>query len=377
MSNKNSSALITIRGLEVTFPLADGMVTALKKVDLDISNGEVFVLLGPSGCGKTTMLRTIAGLERPAAGTITVDGEIMTGNDNNIFVLPNERPMAMVFQSYAMWPHMDVFENIAFPLRSGRMRLPKEDVEARVEEVLELVEIGTLKRRAVTTLSGGQQQRVGLARALALRPKVLLMDEPLSNLDFQLQVQLRGQLRALMHQLKLTTVHVTHNQVEALEMGDRIAVMDRGSIVQIGDGYNVYNRPVNEFVARFIGEMNLIPAVVGQVDRGLATLKTSLGSFAATVPQGPALAVGERCHLGIRPADVLLVPSISDNNAVEAEVIGRRFVGDRLVFELRAGDVSLETATHHSTKLELGSSVHVHLPPERSIAVRQAQPKDI
>ena len=183
-------AVLQTRRLEAKFPLRDGVVHALRGIDLDIATGEFFVLLGPSGCGKTTMLRSIAGLERPTAGDIRIDGHHIFDAQNGVFVPPDQRPIAMVFQSYAIWPHMDVFENIAFPLRRGRLKMAREAVEERVGEVLEMLGLDALAARPVITLSGGQQQRVALARALALQPRILLMDEPLSNLDFKLQVRL-------------------------------------------------------------------------------------------------------------------------------------------------------------------------------------------
>ncbi len=188
-------AILKINDLEARFELRDSVVHALRGIDLEIEEGEFFVLLGPSGCGKTTMLRSIAGLERPSAGGIYIDGQPAFSHSDNVFVPPDRRPIAMVFQSYAIWPHMDVFENIAFPLRRGRTRLGQAELQVRVAEVLELLGLEALADRPVTTLSGGQQQRVALARALALRPRVLLMDEPLSNLDFKLQVRLRTQMR--------------------------------------------------------------------------------------------------------------------------------------------------------------------------------------
>ena len=299
--------MLTVRGLEKTFRLSDSEVPALDGVDFEVARGEFFVLLGPSGCGKTTMLRSIAGLERPDRGTIEIDGETVVSAAERRHVPPERRPIAMVFQSYAVWPHMDVYENVAFPLREGVRRLPKEEQRARVFEVLDLLALSGLADRPVTTLSGGQQQRVALARALALRPKVLLMDEPLSNLDFKLQVRLRVQLKELMHRLSLTTVYVTHNQAEAMETGDRIAVMDHGRMVQMGTPREIYRHPADEFVARFIGEMSLVPANLVDVTDGFATLESAIGqSPYALAPRENRLPAGARCFLGIRPEDMRL-----------------------------------------------------------------------
>lgn len=371
--------MISIRGLTAQYRMGKNTVTALDGIDLEIGHGQVFVLLGPSGCGKTTLLRCLAGLETPTAGHIEIDGEILSDADSGTFVPPEERPLAMVFQSYAMWPHMSVFDNVAFPLKAGRRRPPVNEVPKRVNDVLGLLGIDHLADRSVTTLSGGQQQRVGLARALALQPRVLLMDEPLSNLDFRLQVELRGQLRALMHELKLTTVHVTHNQAEALEMGDRIAVMDAGHIVQIGDPETIYHRPVDEHVARFVGDMNMIPGSVVRWSDGTAQVKTEAGTFLGMTAEGVVLPDGAHCLLGIRPGDVV-VPAPADadpNTCLVVTVTDRRFQGDRMVYGLKAsglktGTITLDVSTHHSVRLGIGSEVQIQLPPDSTIAVKPA-----
>jgi len=363
--------LISVRGLTAKYRLGRDTVTALDGIDLHIEPGQVFVLLGPSGCGKTTLLRCLAGLERPTSGQIEIEGAPLSDAETGLFIPPEDRPLAMVFQSYAMWPHMTVFDNVAFPLKAGRRRVPPHEVSDRVTEVLTLLGIDLLADRSVTTLSGGQQQRVGLARALALRPRVLLMDEPLSNLDFRLQVELRGQLRTLMHDLDLTTVHVTHNQAEALEMGDRIAVMDAGHVVQIGDPESIYHRPVDEHVARFVGDMNLIPGSVARWSDGTAQVLTASGTFLAMTADDTALSEGSRCFLGIRPAD-LVVPapeSASPETCMTVEIVNRRFQGDRMVFGLKAGDTTLEVSTHHSVRLGIGSTIQIQIPPDSAIAV--------
>lgn len=363
--------MISVRGLTAKYRLGRETITALDGIDLDIAPGQVFVLLGPSGCGKTTLLRSLAGLEKPTTGHVDIDDTRLSDAATGLFVPPEDRPLAMVFQSYAMWPHMSVFDNVAFPLKAGRRRLAAHEVPDRVNEVLSLLGIDHLSTRSVTTLSGGQQQRVGLARAIALRPRVLLMDEPLSNLDFRLQVELRGQLRTLMHDLDLTTVHVTHNQAEALEMGDRIAVMDAGHIVQVGDPETIYHRPLDEHVARFVGDMNLIPGSVARWSDGTAQVLTKSGTFLAMTADGASLPNGARCFLGIRPAD-LVVPapeSASPDTCLSATVTDRRFQGDRMVFGLKAGDATIEVSTHHSARLSIGTTVSVHIPPDSAIAI--------
>ncbi len=363
--------MLEISRLSKTFQFRDSPVRALDGVDLNIEKGEFFVLLGPSGCGKTTMLRSIAGLERPDSGAIVIDGESVFSDEGRNFVPPEHRPIGMVFQSYAVWPHMDVFENVAFPLRKGVRRLRGEDLESRTMEVLDLLGLAEMADRPVTTLSGGQQQRVALARALALRPKVLLMDEPLSNLDFKLQVRLRAQLKELMHRLELTTVYVTHNQAEAMETGDRIAVMDHGRIVQLGGPREIYQRPTDEFVARFIGEMSLVPANLIETSNGFAMLDSAIGRLRAAAPDTTRLAPGSPCLLGIRPEDLRLVAKDDDapENAVRGTIASRQFVGEAMVYTVRIGDVPVRAKLHHSVELADGDEVVLHLPPERCAAV--------
>ena len=365
--------MLTVRSLEKTFRLRDSEVRALDGVDFDVARGEFFVLLGPSGCGKTTMLRSIAGLERPDRGTIDIDGEPVVSAAERRHVPPEHRPIAMVFQSYAVWPHMDVYENVAFPLREGVRRLPRDEQRARVYEVLDLLALSGLADRPVTTLSGGQQQRVALARALALRPKVLLMDEPLSNLDFKLQLRLRAQLKELMHRLDLTTVYVTHNQAEAMETGDRIAVMDHGRMVQIGTPREVYRHPLDEFVARFIGDMNLVPATLSGTADGFAVLDSEIGRFRAAIRDGAGPPPGWRCFLGIRPEDIALENGDAPaGNAVRAAVVGRRFVGEGMVYSLRAGSLALRVKLHHSVELGEGDEVPLHFPARHCAVVAPA-----
>ena len=362
--------MLTVRGLEKTFRLSDSEVRALDGVDFEVARGEFFVLLGPSGCGKTTMLRSIAGLERPDRGTIEIDGETVVSASERRHVPPERRPIAMVFQSYAVWPHMDVYENVAFPLREGVRRLPKEEQSARVCDVLDLLALSSLSDRPVTTLSGGQQQRVALARALALQPNVLLMDEPLSNLDFKLQLRLRAQLKELMHRLGLTTVYVTHNQAEAMETGDRIAVMDRGRMVQIGTPREVYRHPADEFVARFIGEMSLVPANLVDVTDGFATLDSAIGRVRALAPREKRLSAGARCFFGIRPEDMRLADrDAATGNTIECEVTARQFVGEAMVYTVSMGSVKLRVKLHHSVELGEGRKVCLHMPPEHCSVV--------
>ncbi|MCW2976203.1 MAG: Carbohydrate transporter ATP-binding protein family [Actinomycetia bacterium] len=274
---------------------------AVKGLSLTIAEGELLVLVGPSGCGKTTALRMIAGLEDITDGDLYIDGRRM--ND----VLERDRDIAMVFQSYALYPHMTVAQNIAFSLRLGKR--PKQEIRERVKETATLLGLENLLDRRPKQLSGGQRQRVAMGRAIIRQPRVFLMDEPLSNLDAQLRVQMRGEIEALQKRLGVTTVYVTHDQVEALTMGDRIAVMREGLLQQIGGPTEVYDRPANLFVAGFIGSppMNLAQATLDVGDGGTVV---HLGSAALPVPaeiareQGLDAWIGRRVVVGIRPEDL-------------------------------------------------------------------------
>ena len=272
-----------------------GSVVAVDDVSLTVLGGELFVLLGPSGCGKTTTLRIIAGLETPTTGRVYFDGVDVTD------VPPGRRNVGMVFQSYAVWPHMRVRDNIALPLKVRR--LPQSEIERRVRSAARMLYIEHLLDRYPFQLSGGERQRVAVARAIAVKPDVLLMDEPLSNLDALLRVQARAEIKRLQRELKITTVYVTHDQVEAMALADRVAVMKNGKIMQVGTTDEVYGRPLNKFVAHFIGSppMNFVDGVVTDrgVDVGFAEIP--LGSV-------PADLVGRRVYVGVRPEDIRLEP---------------------------------------------------------------------
>ena len=366
-------AILETRQLEAKFTLQDSVVHALRGIDLNVEDGEFFVLLGPSGCGKTTMLRSIAGLERPTTGTIRIDGEVVFDSTSGIIVPPDKRPIAMVFQSYAIWPHMDVFENIAFPLRRGRTKMADTDIKVRVGEVLEMLGMGDMANRPVTTLSGGQQQRVALARALALRPRVLLMDEPLSNLDLKLQIRLRSQMRDLMHELGLTTIHVTHNQAEALETGDRIAVMEQGRIVQLDQPRVIYHRPENEFVARFLGDMNIYQASFDGEIADEASIRTPFGNFKAQNASKTSMTTGDNCVFGIRPEDIEIVDDGETQNSLTGTVIASDYVGEGFVHTVDAVGQSIRVKCHHDKAVNKGDTVGLRFPPNHTVIVTPAR----
>src|SRR3954463_9738866 len=266
--------MIRVAGLRKTY--LPGHPPAVDDVSFTVERGQFYTLLGPSGCGKTTTLRCIAGLERPDSGTIRIDGKAVSSSETGEWIPGNRRAIGMVFQSYAIWPHLTVFENVAFPLRYGDARVSSADIKARVRKALELVHLQDYVDRPSPHLSGGQQQRLALARAFVMEPKVLLLDEPLSNLDAKLREEMRVELRHLVKSLGITTVFVTHEQIEALTLSDVIAVMDEGTIAQEGTPSDIYKKPSSPFVADFIGQSNLLPATVASVDGGAVRVTSAL-----------------------------------------------------------------------------------------------------
>src|SRR4051794_2010449 len=304
--------MLTVRGLTKIYANRyDTHAGGVRDIDFTLPPGTFFTLLGPSGCGKTTTLRCVAGLERPDAGLITLGERVLFDGARNIAVPMNQRGIGMVFQSYAIWPHMTVFENIAFPLRvSKQRRYPREEIRKLVDQALSTVGLGGYGDRPATRLSGGQQQRVALARAIVHHPQLLLLDEPLSNLDASLREEMRAELRRLQQQIGITAIYVTHDQAEALAMSDVIAVMDHGRIVQFGEPRAIYFRPESEFVASFIGAANLLAGVaVATVAPGaVGRLRLDDGSeIGCMFPTG--CNAGQPATASVRPESIAIAPS--------------------------------------------------------------------
>jgi iron(III) transport system ATP-binding protein len=321
---------VTIRNLGKRF----GTIAAVDDVSLDVPAGALFFLLGPSGCGKTTLLRMLAGFIDPTAGTIRFGDRDVTG------LPPNRRRTAMVFQSYALWPHMTVAQNVAFGLRVRRV--PAGQRGQRVAEALAAVQMESYAARKPNELSGGQQQRVALARALVVRPDLLLLDEPLSNLDAKLRLEMRGMIRSICRQARLTAVYVTHDQKEALSMADSLAVMYAGRVVQVGSPAGVYHRPASRFVADFLGESNFLDATVTALEDDTAHLDSPLGKLHSRAwPAG--LQPGDRVVCSVRPEAIRILHDADIHDRVSLNCLSARladtvFLGDMAQHQLVAHD---------------------------------------
>ena len=349
-------------------------VKAAQDVCIDVPEGHFFTLLGPSGCGKTTTLRSIAGLERPNRGDITVGDVVVFSARRSVFVPPNRRGFGMVFQSYAIWPHMDVFSNTAFPLQVGKKRYARDEIDAKVMRVLKAVQLDHLRDREATKLSGGQQQRLALARALVMEPKLLLLDEPLSNLDAKLRELMRFELKRLQRELKITTVYVTHDQSEALALSHQIAVMQQGRIQQIGSPREIYERPQTQFVADFVGTTNFVEGHVKGRDPGdgFYAIETDFGLLHASSVD--TIAPGDAVVLSIRPEDVRLSEDKPEDasNAWQAVVEQKVFLGESLDWQVRVGTRTLLSRTHPSLRTRLGQTLWARMDPAKCVAMPAA-----
>jgi iron(III) transport system ATP-binding protein len=345
-------------------------VFAVNDVSFEVKEGELFTLLGPSGCGKTTTLRSIAGLEKPDRGKIAVGDRVLFSSDGNgrtVNMPANQRGLGMVFQSYAIWPHMTVFDNVAFPLqvRKRSERPSKKEIRERVERVLETMELSAQIDRQATKLSGGQQQRLALARALVIQPPLLLLDEPLSNLDAKLRESLRYELKRLQRELGITSIYVTHDQVEALALSTHIAVMQSGAVVQLGKPREVYTEPANKFVAEFIGTSNFIPGTVGAASGEHHSVETANGPlFLAPADKHP---LGSDVVVSIRPEAVTLTTASRPgvHNEWHGTVVTRAFLGDSVDHVVAVGKQEMRARTNPDVSIEPGTQVYLQLDPSK------------
>ncbi|WP_458090677.1 ABC transporter ATP-binding protein [Streptomyces malaysiensis] len=370
--------MLTVESLKKSYDEVPGRAARRKKgdttrtyavggVDFEVNDGELFTLLGPSGCGKTTTLRSIAGLERPTEGKVELGGRVLFDSAQDVNLRPNQRGFGMVFQSYAIWPHMTVAKNVSFPLEvMPRAKRPsRQEIDQQVAEVLESVELGAYAQRSATKLSGGQQQRLALARALVTRPELMLLDEPLSNLDAKLRETMRFELKRLQRELNLTAIYVTHDQAEALVMSSRIAVMNEGRVEQIGKPREIYTRPATRFVAEFIGTSNFLEGKVVAVNGGEVEVDTPHGRLmAADPPRTPV--VGDPVLLSIRPECVDLSRERRGlPNEWTGTVRTRAFLGDVVDHIVRIGDTEIRNRSNPTLSIPPGTEVHFSVTPDK------------
>ncbi|MFD7444442.1 ABC transporter ATP-binding protein [Streptomyces sp. NPDC059909] len=346
----------------------DTRTYAVGGIDFEVEDGELFTLLGPSGCGKTTTLRSIAGLEKPTAGRVALGDRVLFDDEQGINLRANMRGFGMVFQSYAIWPHMTVFKNVSFPLEvlPRAQRPSREQIEKRVTEVLEVIELGAYVSRPATKLSGGQQQRLALGRALVTRPELMLLDEPLSNLDAKLRESMRFELKRLQRELNITAIYVTHDQSEALVMSNRIAVMNQGRIEQIGRPREIYTKPATRFVAEFIGTSNFLEAKVTAVRGNEVEVETAQGKLTASgVEKAPS--VGSQVLLSIRPESVDLSrePRAGTPNQWSGTVATRAFLGDTVDHIVNVGGVEIRNRSNPNVSIPPEEEVHLSIDPDK------------
>jgi iron(III) transport system ATP-binding protein len=351
---------ITIKGLSKRFGSGDAALAAVADLDLDIKDNQFVTLLGPSGCGKTTTLRLIAGYITPDAGTIAVAGRLLSSPQ--AVVPPEARGMGMVFQNYAVWPHKTVFENVVFGLKLRK--LSAAVARQKVADMLALVNLGGLERRYPGELSGGQQQRVALARSLVVEPDILLLDEPLSNLDAKLRERMRVELKQIQRRTGITFVYVTHDQAEALALSDQVAVISGGRLQQFGTPFEVYAHPANRMVADFMGLVNLVPGRIREMKSGVAQVEIT-PDLVVAIARIDGLAVGERVDVAIRPENVTLAPP--PDPAVEtlpkatlAKVTSHVFLGNLNEYEIAlSSGLGLRVQTHPLQQFKVGEAVAI------------------
>ena len=368
--------IVSVRRISKSFS-ADGArsddtrVLAVDDVSFEVAPGELFTLLGPSGCGKTTTLRSIAGLENPDRGTISIDGRVLFDGARGIRVAPESRGLGMVFQSYAIWPHLTVFRNVSLPLSvlPRRSRPDSRTVRTRVEQALAVTGLADYAGRSATKLSGGQQQRLALARALVVEPRVMLLDEPLSNLDATLRESMRMELKRLQRELGLTAIYVTHDQTEALSMSSRIAVLEGGRIRQVGRPRDVYERPESRFVADFIGVTNFLTGTVSEQQDGRALVACADGELWV---DGVDAAAGTSVTLSVRPECIDLsesAPAEGTANVWKTTVRTRAFLGESVDHVLETGGTQLRNKANPSVSLAPDTEAFVTMDPAKITVV--------
>jgi iron(III) transport system ATP-binding protein len=353
--------MIKVTDLSKRFVTDRGDVKAVVGINFEAQKGAFFTLLGPSGCGKSTTLRCVAGLEKPEEGEIAIADRVIFSSSKGVSVPPDKRDAGMVFQSYAIWPHMKVYDNVAFPLQVKSKGLNSSQIREKVRRVLEMVQLQGFEDRPATQLSGGQQQRVAMARALLQEPSVLLMDEPLSNLDAKLREQMRVEVRDLVQRLNLTTLYVTHDQMEAFAMSTSIAVMHEGKILQIGTPWEIYTQPVNRFVADFVGLANFFEGKVLEKAGagGTSPVETPVGTLSCQVPD--AVGSGDTVIMTARPEVVEIVKEkpAGDTGFMEGEVERLVFLGEYADARVKVGDRTWRARLGPFFQVKEGEKVYI------------------
>lgn len=342
-------------------------IKALDNVTLTIPANQIFTLLGPSGCGKTTLLRCIVGLESPDTGEIVIGDEVVWSNDKNIFIPTESRGLGMVFQTYAIWPHMNVFNNVAYPLQTRK--LPKDTIRSRVEKTLRFVQLEGYEDRPATKLSGGQQQRVALARALVAEPKVILFDEPLSNLDAKLREETRKELRTFLTELKITAVYVTHDRIEALALSDIVTVMNQGRIIETGTPQSIYFNPAHRFVADFIGRTNLIEATIVSQEGSVTTVDSAVGSVICR--KHADMKQGDKVTLCLRPEFIRLKrgDATEAQNVFNGQIHSLVFIGEAFEGEINTQGLQIFIKTEPDSPIKVGDNANFTVDPEHCLLV--------
>jgi iron(III) transport system ATP-binding protein len=369
--SNNQDATVKINGLDKHF----GPETAVLDFNILIEQGEFVTLLGPSGCGKTTTLRCVAGLERPDGGEIHIGDKLVASHPKDIYLNPEERNIGMVFQSYAVWPHMTVFNNVAYGLKVRKVS--KTETRKKTMRALELVGLDQQADRYATKLSGGQRQRVALARAIVYEPNVILFDEPLSNLDAKLREQMRDEIVRLQKEVGITSIFVTHDQSEALVMSDRVVVMDKAVIQQVGNPQDIYANPANAFVANFIGVTSLLEGKILARDGNICDLeipsKNNQSPLRIQAAGAPGTSAGENVYVSLRPEDIVLhinEPTGTDNgNIVEAKIIDTVYLGSFLECRVDVSGHEVNIQIDHFEQLLKGQKVFISIQPEHVLCL--------
>jgi iron(III) transport system ATP-binding protein len=363
---------LIVEDLQMSYPTADGPVRAVRGVSFVVEPGEFYTLLGASGCGKTTTLRCIAGLEQPDGGCISIGDAVVYSHTDGILEPPNRRDIGMVFQSYAIWPHLSVYSNVSFPLVLGRRRLPRKQVREKTMRALSLVQLEGLAFRPAPLLSGGQQQRVALARALVAEPKVLLLDEPLSNLDAKLRGEMQLEIKNLVKSLGVTTLYVTHDQTEALTMSDKVAVMREGNLIEEDMPRNIYLRPRSAYTATFLGETNLIAGNVVKCSagNGMCQVESAIGRL--TCPAPPSGKEQDNIWVAYRPEGVnITAQNPRRENVFQGTIKAVIFTGDQVIYKIGVQDQVLQAKTDPHRNFSPDEQVFVELSPEKCLLIRR------